>query len=83
VHALTKLSRTAAAVDRVPEIKPEDVEEVFFGNVLSAKCVFTPIFIPLTPEDSQTDHILTALARLLPASAPSVPASPTPSSPQQ
>ena len=26
-----------AAVERVPEIKPEDVEEVFFGNVLSAK----------------------------------------------
>jgi hypothetical protein len=27
----------AAAVERVPEIKAEDVEEVFFGNVLSAK----------------------------------------------
>jgi acetyl-CoA acetyltransferase len=27
----------AAAVERVPQIKPEDVEEVFFGNVLSAK----------------------------------------------
>ena len=26
-----------AAVERVPEIKPEDVEEIFFGNVLSAK----------------------------------------------
>jgi acetyl-CoA C-acetyltransferase len=25
-----------AAVERVPEIKPEDVQEVFFGNVLSA-----------------------------------------------
>ncbi|GAP88710.1 putative acetyl- acetyltransferase [Rosellinia necatrix] len=25
-----------AAVERVPQIKPEDVEEVFFGNVLSA-----------------------------------------------
>ncbi|KAM7222565.1 putative acetyl acetyltransferase [Rhypophila decipiens] len=25
-----------AAVERVPEIKPEDVEEIFFGNVLSA-----------------------------------------------
>lgn len=25
-----------SAVERVPEIKPEDVEEVFFGNVLSA-----------------------------------------------
>ncbi|KAH8905970.1 thiolase [Coniochaeta sp. PMI_546] len=25
-----------AAVERVPEIKPEDIEEVFFGNVLSA-----------------------------------------------
>jgi acetyl-CoA acetyltransferase len=30
---------TAAAVERVPQIKPEDVEEVFFGNVLSAKYV--------------------------------------------
>jgi acetyl-CoA C-acetyltransferase len=28
---------TTAAVERVPEIKAEDVEEVFFGNVLSAK----------------------------------------------
>lgn len=26
-------------MERVPEIKPEDVEEVFFGNVLSAKYV--------------------------------------------
>ncbi|CAK7236966.1 erg10, acetyl-CoA C-acetyltransferase [Sporothrix curviconia] len=26
-----------SAVERVPAIKPEDVEEVFFGNVLSAK----------------------------------------------
>ncbi|KAM7194510.1 putative acetyl acetyltransferase [Rhypophila sp. PSN 637] len=25
-----------AALERVPEIKPEDVEEIFFGNVLSA-----------------------------------------------
>ncbi|KAG5304900.1 hypothetical protein I7I50_05136 [Histoplasma capsulatum G186AR] len=25
------------AVQRVPAIKPSDVEEVFFGNVLSAK----------------------------------------------
>ncbi|KAH8196510.1 hypothetical protein TruAng_009340 [Truncatella angustata] len=34
----TQLGSTAikAAVERVPEIKPEDVEEVFFGNVLSA-----------------------------------------------
>ena len=27
---------TIAAVERVPEVKPEDVEEVIFGNVLSA-----------------------------------------------
>ncbi|KAI0869959.1 acetyl-CoA acetyltransferase [Hypoxylon argillaceum] len=34
----TQLGATAikAAVERVPQIKPEDVEEVFFGNVLSA-----------------------------------------------
>jgi len=30
-------SARIAAVERVPQIKPEDVEEVFFGNVLSAK----------------------------------------------
>ncbi|EHK98116.1 Thiolase-like protein [Glarea lozoyensis ATCC 20868] len=41
--SLSSLSATAlggiaikAAVERVPEIKPEDVEEVFYGNVLSA-----------------------------------------------
>lgn len=28
-----------AALQRVPEVKPEDVEEVFFGNVLSAKSI--------------------------------------------
>ncbi|KAI1103449.1 acetyl-CoA acetyltransferase [Jackrogersella minutella] len=34
----TQLGSTAikAAIERVPQIKPEDVEEVFFGNVLSA-----------------------------------------------
>lgn len=26
-----------AAVERVPQVKPQDVQEVFFGNVLSAK----------------------------------------------
>jgi hypothetical protein len=26
-----------AAVERVPGIKPGEIEEVFFGNVLSAK----------------------------------------------
>lgn len=31
------LKINAAAVERVPEIKPEDVEELFMGNVLSAK----------------------------------------------
>jgi len=34
---LTNIS--SGAVERVPEIKPEQVEEVFFGNVLSAKQV--------------------------------------------
>jgi acetyl-CoA acetyltransferase len=32
-----QLTICQAAVERVPEIKPEQVEEVFFGNVLSAK----------------------------------------------
>lgn len=31
------LNITSGAVERVPEIKPEDIQEVFFGNVLSAK----------------------------------------------
>ncbi|KAL8737271.1 MAG: hypothetical protein Q9190_008137, partial [Brigantiaea leucoxantha] len=26
----------STALERVPQLKPEDVEEVFFGNVLSA-----------------------------------------------
>ena len=30
---------SAAALKRVPSVKPEEVEEVFFGNVLSAKSV--------------------------------------------
>lgn len=34
-------SLLSAALQRVPAIKPEDVEEVFFGNVLSAKYVFS------------------------------------------
>ncbi|EEH06574.1 acetyl-coa acetyltransferase [Histoplasma capsulatum G186AR] len=44
----------AAAVQRVPAIKPSDVEEVFFGNVLSANCTLKssapikPAFIPST-----------------------------------
>jgi acetyl-CoA acetyltransferase len=33
----TNQTTPSAAVERVPEIKPEDVEEVFYGNVLSAK----------------------------------------------
>jgi acetyl-CoA C-acetyltransferase len=35
----TILNMAAAALQRVPEIKAEDVQEVFFGNVLSAKLV--------------------------------------------
>jgi len=31
------LTPNTAALERVPEIKPQDVQEVFFGNVLSAK----------------------------------------------
>jgi acetyl-CoA C-acetyltransferase len=31
------LKHPPAALERVPEIQPQDVEEVFFGNVLSAK----------------------------------------------
>ncbi len=33
----TILTLHTAALERVPEIKPQDVQEVFFGNVLSAK----------------------------------------------
>lgn len=35
--ATIPLTMLPAAVERVPDIKPEQVEEVFFGNVLSAK----------------------------------------------
>ena len=35
-------SSNLAAVERVPEIKAEDVQEVFFGNVLSAG------YVPIT-----------------------------------
>jgi acetyl-CoA C-acetyltransferase len=35
----TCLTLYLGAVERVPEIKPEDIEEVFFGNVLSAKYI--------------------------------------------
>lgn len=34
---IRSLTRVEAALERVPEIKPQDVQEVFFGNVLSAK----------------------------------------------
>lgn len=34
--SLWKLIVILAALQRVPEIKPSDVEEVFFGNVISA-----------------------------------------------
>lgn len=40
--AVVWLTNHPAAVERVPEVKPEDVEEVFFGNVLSAGYVDTP-----------------------------------------
>jgi hypothetical protein len=31
-----ELNMPPAALQRVPEIKPSDVQEVFFGNVISA-----------------------------------------------
>ena len=34
---LVLTNSSVAAISRVPEIKAEDVQEVFFGNVLSAK----------------------------------------------
>ena len=30
---------SSAALERVPSVDPKDVEEVFFGNVISAKSV--------------------------------------------
>lgn len=36
IACVPRLIQPSAAVERVPEVKPEDVEEVFFGNVLSA-----------------------------------------------
>jgi hypothetical protein len=63
----------AAALQRVPEIKAEDVQEVFFGNVLSAKLV--PFFH--ANQDIATNLSSTALVKIQPDNAPSMPASVT------
>jgi hypothetical protein len=39
VKALRLTGFLSAAVERVPKVKPKDIDEVFFGNVLSAKYV--------------------------------------------
>ncbi|KAL9590248.1 MAG: hypothetical protein Q9179_007975, partial [Wetmoreana sp. 5 TL-2023] len=52
------------AIERVPSLKPQDVDEIFYGNVLSAK---------LTSNPSVSDKIP-------PANAPSMPASANPPS---
>jgi hypothetical protein len=65
----------AAAVARVPEIKPSDVEEVFFGNVLSAKYV---LFYILYLSHSQELTPVVVLDRTQLGNAPLVPASKTP-----
>ena len=41
------LTAFAAALERVPGIKPDEVEEVFFGNVLSAKSVLSYLELTL------------------------------------
>lgn len=61
----------AAALQRVPEIKAEDVQEVFFGNVLSAKLV--PFFH--ANQEIATNLSSTALVKIQPDNAPSMPAS--------
>lgn len=45
-----------AAVSRVPAIKPEDVEEVFFGNVLSAGYVICHTKLSLLESSLLTLH---------------------------
>lgn len=69
----TILNVGAAALQRVPEIKAEDVQEVFFGNVLSAKLV------PFSHANQEiaTNLISTALVKIQPDNAPSMPASVT------
>ena len=34
-----------AALERVPNVKPGEIDEVYFGNVLSAKCAIPPRFL--------------------------------------
>lgn len=67
----TILNMAAAALQRVPEIKAEDVQEVFFGNVLSAKLV--PFFHANL--EMATNLSSTALVKIQPDNAPSMPAS--------
>jgi acetyl-CoA acetyltransferase len=69
VHFVT--DRCAAAIARVPQIKPSDVEEVFFGNVLSAK------YFPHRLLSSQALTHPPVSVKILPANVPLELASPT------
>jgi acetyl-CoA acetyltransferase len=55
-----RLIKPLAALQRVPEIKPSDVEEVFFGNVISAgyakKHRFTLHALTMVPASARTQH---------------------------
>lgn len=70
-----------AAVGKVPQIKPEDVQEVFFGNVLSAKYE-TNSPIQVRTLNRANHQYPTASVRPLPASAPLVLVSLRPSLPR-
>lgn len=41
----------SAALERVPSVNPKDVEEVFFGNVISAKSVHDTVSSVATPDN--------------------------------
>lgn len=55
-----RLIKPPAALQRIPEIKPSDVEEVFFGNVISAGYVkryrFTLHALTMAPASARIQH---------------------------
>lgn len=73
------INARTAALSKAEGLKSSDVQEVFFGNVISAKLV--PILLFSGNEDAIETHVLThdifgiVSDRILLGSAPSVPGS--------
>ena len=73
--AMELCKHSPAAFKRVPSVKHEEVEEVFFGNVLSAK------FVASTCHNRPyADALFPVSAKILRDNAPSMLACPTPPS---